>query len=114
MGQPLAIARADLVADDAAVHVTEVDVETGVPLPLPLDVVALQIGNFLDRAAKAGRANHRAIRARQAALGDFVPARMFQVRQQQIADAVGIEPARDLIDGLLPGCLGGLQLLPRY
>ena len=91
MRQPLPIARADLVAHDAAVHVTEVDVEARIPLPLPLDVIALQIGDLLDGAAKASRADHGAIRARQAAHGDFVPARMVQVGQQQIADAVGVQ-----------------------
>ena len=67
------------VDDVAAIHVAEVQIETRVPLPFPFDMIALQVANLVDRRTKAGRTDHRAIRAGQTAGGDFGPARMFQI-----------------------------------
>ena len=52
---------------------------------LPVEIVRV-----LDRGAEAGRADHRAVAAGQAALGDVVPARVLQIGQQQLAHVVGV------------------------
>ena len=46
-----------------------------------------EVARVLDRGAEAGRADHRAVAAGQAALGHLVPARMLEVGEQQVADA---------------------------
>ena len=102
-----------MVAHDAAVHVAEIPVEAGVPLSHAFDVIAVQIAHVLDRAAKTGRADHRAIRARQAARRHFRPARMFQVVEQQVANVGRVEPLGDLVDRLLPRGLGVRQVARR-
>ena len=48
----------------------------------------VQVVRILHRGAEAGRTDHGAVAAGQAALGDIVPARMFQVGQQQVAHIV--------------------------
>ena len=44
--------------------------------------VAVEVGDVLDRRAEAGRADHRAVAAREAPLGDVVPARVLEVARQ--------------------------------
>ena len=46
-----------------------------------------EIAVILDRGAEAGRADHGAVAAGQAALGDLVPARMLEIGLQQLFDA---------------------------
>ena len=109
--EPLTVAGANRRSHGAAVHVAEIEVEARIPAPLAINVVPLQIADVLDAAAKAGRANHRAIGARQAAVGDIRPARMLQVGKQEVVDVAGIDLA-GLLSGLLPadiafGKLGG-------
>ena len=48
-----------------------------------------QVARVLDRRAEAGRADHGAVGAGQAALGHVVPARMLEVAQQQLVHVVG-------------------------
>src|SRR5450759_987649 len=74
---PLAVARARGAADRAPVDVRVVDREARVPALVALDVLAGEVGDVLDRRAEARRADHRAVAARQAALGDLVPARVL-------------------------------------
>src|SRR5579884_2141562 len=72
---PLAVARLGGVPHVAAVDVREVHGEARVPPPPPLRVFAGEVGRVLDRAAEAGGAHHRAVRAGEAPGGDMVPAR---------------------------------------
>lgn len=102
VSHPLAIAIACVVSHDAAVHVTEFEIETGIPLPLTLDMFTGQIADFGDGAAKTRRADHGAVRARQTAVGDIVPARVFEVGQQQVMNIGDVHPFGNLIDGVLP------------
>ena len=60
---------------------------------------------------KAGRTDHRAIAAGQAAFGDLVPARMVGVGLQQFLEAVGIEVPSHLAPGSRDDPFGGGELL---
>src|SRR5690606_37395899 len=111
--QPLPVPAADVVADDAAVHVAEVDVEAGVPLPLAADVIAAQTRDLAHRRAEAGRADHRAVRARETTLGNMLLARVLEVVHQWVSDAVGVEGPLDLIVRLLSLLFGKSHHFPR-
>ncbi len=103
MGEPLTVARADIVANQSAVDVAEVGIETGIPASLPFHMLIPEIRNFFHGAAEAGRADHGAIRAGETALACFLPARMFQLREEQIAEVGRLHVASDLVDRALPG-----------
>src|SRR5512132_3280418 len=75
--QPLAVASPHAGPDAAAVDVGELVRETGIPPPPPLDEVPRQVRAVLDGVAEAGGAGHRAVRAGEAALRDFVPLGML-------------------------------------
>src|SRR5271165_218940 len=97
---PLPVARLRALADAAAVDEREVHGEATVPDPDPLGRGAGQVAMVLDGGAEAGRADHRAVRAGQAALGDLIPALVVEVRLQQLLQPVGLQRAPHL--GLRP------------
>ena len=113
MREPLAITGANIVAHNCAIEVSELRVETGVPTTHAVDMVAGQITDVADRAAKARWANHGAIGARQAAVGNLRPTRMFQVTQQQVANVGRIQMFCNLLDGLLPSRFGAVEFRMR-
>ena len=82
---PLPVARAGRRPDAAAVQVGVLDREARVPDAGALRLGAGQVGRVLDGGAEAGRADQRAVAARQAALGDLVPARVLEVGEQRLA-----------------------------
>ena len=55
--------------------------EAGIPAPRARRLHAGEIARILHRRAEAGRADHRAIGAGEAALGDIGPARMLEIAQ---------------------------------
>jgi hypothetical protein len=63
--------------------------EARVPLAPPLGMLALEIGNILNRRAKARGTNHGAIRAGQAAVGHVVPSRMLIISIEKFFDSGG-------------------------
>src|SRR3569833_932070 len=105
VGHPLAITRTGALPDTAAMDVAVLQSETGIPGPHPLGAGARKIAVVLDRGAEAGRADHGAVAAAQAALGDLVPARMLQIALQQLLQPLGFHPATHLADGAY-GCRG--------
>ena len=62
--------------------------------------------DVLDRRAEAGRADHRAVAAGQAAIGDVVPARVLEVAVEQLADAGDVQLAAHLRRGARVRALG--------
>jgi hypothetical protein len=74
MAEPLSIARCDGGAYRSAVHIREILRETGIPSAPAPGAVATERIRILYAVAKAGRANHRAIAARQAFFGRLIPA----------------------------------------
>ena len=94
---PLPIARTRRVADAAAMDKREIHGEAGIPFPHPFCRRAAQIAVILYRRTEAGGANHGAVAAGQAALGDVVPARMIEVAQQQLPQSLRLQPAAHLI-----------------
>src|SRR5450755_162881 len=99
VSHPLAVAGSRRVADRAAVNVRVVDREAGIPALVTFDVLALEIGDVLHRRAEARRADHRAVAAGQAALGDLVPTRVLEVAVQQPLDIRRVELATHLRGG---------------
>src|SRR5674476_1578631 len=63
---------------------------------MALDVLAGEIGDVLDGRAEARRTDHRAVAARQTALGDVVPARVLVVAVEQLADVGDVDLATHL------------------
>src|SRR3954452_9103132 len=94
VGHPLAVARARRAADAAAVDVGVPEREARVPHADALGLVAGEVGHVLDVAAEARRAHHRAVAARQAAIGHVVPARMLEVVGEQVLDPARVERPR--------------------
>ena len=94
--EPLTVPIADAIACRASCRVAKVEMKTGVPLPISLDMITLQIGHFFHRAAETGWADHRAVGAGQAAAGDIVPVWMIKMRYQTFTKAIGIEMFGDL------------------
>lgn len=74
-----------------------IDIKTGVPTPLANDFLIGQVVNFVDTRTKACRADHRAVRARQASCCDIVPMGIFQLRQQSIPYPVRIQMFSNLL-----------------
>src|SRR5215831_258281 len=68
-------------------NVREVGGKAGVPPPPALRVLAFQIGDIFHGAAETGRADHRAIGARQASPGYVIPARVLVIAVEQFFDA---------------------------
>ena len=66
---------------------------------MALDVLALQVGHVLDRRAEARRADHCAVAAREAAVGDILPAGVLIVAVQQRLDVGRVELAPHLRGG---------------
>ena len=60
--------------------------KTRIPATPALGMVTGHVGDVLDRRAEAGRADERAVRAREAALGHVVPALMLVARIQKLLD----------------------------
>ena len=60
-------------------------------------LLAGEVARVLDRRAEAGRADHRAVAAGEAALGDVVPARMLEIGEEQVVDAVGVASSRPML-----------------
>ncbi len=83
MGQPLTVAGGCRRANTATMDVRKVQCETRVPFASTLRVLSLKIGTILDCRAKAGWANHGAVSASHAALGDPLPLRMLHVATQK-------------------------------
>ncbi len=79
MRDPLAVAGARIRARVAAKHIGVHGVEAGIPDSLPVDFAARQVVDFLDIPAEASGADLGAICAAQAAPGDLVIHRVFQV-----------------------------------
>src|SRR5581483_2616743 len=52
-----------------------------------------QVGDLLDARAEAGRTDERAVAAREAALGDLVPALVLEVPGEEPAEVRRVEPA---------------------
>ena len=48
-----------------------------------------EVAGVLDRGAEAGRADHGAVAAGQAALRDVVPARVLEIAEEERVDVVG-------------------------
>src|SRR4029453_5827889 len=90
VGQPLAVAGSRRLPDRAAVDVRVVDREARVPDPGTCNG-SIQVVRVLDGGAEARRARHRAVAAREAAVGDLVPARMLEVVAQEVADVARVE-----------------------
>src|SRR5579862_4539475 len=93
---PLPVARAPALAYAAAVQIGEIQREAGIPFADALGRRTCEVAVILDGGAEAGRADHGAIAAGKAALGDVDPARMVRVRLQQVLDAVGVERSAHL------------------
>lgn len=73
MGDPLSISRADGVANGSTGGVREIGIEARVPASLANDRFIGQVVDFIDTRAEAGRADHGAVCAREAARGDIIP-----------------------------------------
>src|SRR5579872_2355379 len=85
---PLPIARPRRTAHRSAVDIREVHREAAVPATLAFRGTGGEKVLSVHRGAEAGRTDHRAVAAGQAALRDIVPTRMLQVRLQQLAHVV--------------------------
>ncbi len=105
----------------------ELDVEAGIPVPLPVRGAG-KIRDFLVARTKAGRTGQRAVGAGKTPLSHRVPARVLQIAHEQRRHRGGIDAARlpggdalrlragsgDVIrGGRLPGQLGQ-QLAPDF
>jgi hypothetical protein len=98
----LAVARARGCAHARRVPVGVLEREARVLHARVLGLLAGEVGEVLGGAAEARRADLGAVAARQAALGDVVPARMLEVAEQQVADVRRrVEPADLLVGGPL-------------
>ncbi len=91
VGQPLAVAVTDAGPEVAVRDAREVEREAGGPATLRLARRASQVGRLVDVAAEAGRADHRAAGAGEAALGDLVPAVRFELRHEAVLEPVGAD-----------------------
>jgi hypothetical protein len=80
----------------------EVDVETRIPTSIANDLIVDQIMDFIDRMAKAGRADEGAVGTTQASRRHIVPMRMIEFGEQSVPDPIGFEMAHDLIRSSLP------------
>ena len=112
--QPLAVARADVGPHVPAGGVGMVEVEARIPEADPLAALAVKVGDVFDRVAEAGRADHGAVGARQAAAGHVVPAGMLQVIVEQLGQVGRVEPARDLALGVADNACRRAQILRRW
>ena len=63
----------------------EIGVEARVPTALSDGRIVEQVGDLVDTRAKAGRADHGAIGAREASIGDIFPMGVIQTRQECFA-----------------------------
>src|SRR4029450_9969649 len=79
VGHPLPVAVLRPRPEVAAGDLREVAREARVPAPLGDRVCAVEVRPLRDARAEAGRADERAVRARQAALRDLGPARVVEV-----------------------------------
>ena len=102
MRKPLPVARPDIGPHVAPGGVGVLEVEARIPEADSLAALAVQVGNIFDRVAEAGRADHRAVGARQAAVGHVVPAWVLEVVVEQLGQVGRVEPAR----GSGPRCRG--------
>ena len=102
MCQPLPISMRDAVAGRSMTHVRETEIEAGIPVALPFDVVARQARNLFNRTAKTSRADHGTVRTSQASRAHLIPVTVSQILSQNVACCFGIECANLLVDGLLP------------
>ena len=105
MGQPLAVAILAARAEAAAGHLGEAGGEARVPDALGDGVGAGQVGLLGHAGAEAGRADHGAVRARQAAIRDLRPARAVECVEQAVMEALGDDRVADR--GADLGHLGG-------
>jgi hypothetical protein len=62
-------------------------------------MITSDVTDIFHRSAEAGRADHCAIGACQAALSNIVPARMFKALVEKILDPVGVDAPRLLVRG---------------
>ena len=88
-----------------------VEVEARIPDADSLAALAVEIGDIFDRVAETGRADHRAVGARQAAVGDVVPAGMLEVIVKQLGQVGRVEPSRDLALGVADNSCRRAQIL---
>src|SRR5512139_3742261 len=92
--EPLAVARPDRGPDASAVDVGEIRGEARVPTPGPHRLRSREIGRVFDGRAEAGRADHRAVPAGEAAARHVVPAGILVAPAEQLRKPFGVEPAR--------------------
>ncbi|GEM_PF-2412101 len=97
---PLPISAFHTIPRGASVHVAEGDIEARVPVAFAINVVASQIRHLGHGRAETRRTHHRAIRTRQASIGDFLPSRMAKIVHQQITNVGRIKLFGNLINGL--------------
>ena len=109
MGDPLAIARLGRVANTTTVNIGKAGCEAGVPPAPAFGVTPGYVANIFDVGAEAGGADHGAVGAVQAAASDVVPAGIFEVIEQELAESIGIDAA-----ALAGSCRldGGADLAP--
>src|ERR1039457_2598334 len=114
VGQPLAVARASRAPQGAAVQERVLDRKTGLPQADALCLGPGEVADVLDARAEAGRADHRAVAARKTALRDLVPARVFEVASEQVAQVAGLDRASHALSGTLDGSVGRGHVLRRH
>ena len=84
MRQPLAVARANIRADMTSMHVRKIRVEARIPYPHAFSIFTAQVADISNIAAKTCWAHHRAVRAREASLGEIFPARVVEPIEQDV------------------------------
>ncbi len=99
MSHPLPIASLGRGSYAASMDVGKTQSETRIPTAPTLRMITGDVTDIFYRSAEAGRANHCAIGASQAALSDTVPARMVKALIEKILDPVGVDATRLLVRG---------------
>jgi hypothetical protein len=72
-------------------HPRKIHCEAGIPGPPALGMIARNIGNILNRRAETGGTNHRTICASQTTFRNLIPARVFEIVQKQLWQAIRIQ-----------------------
>ncbi len=93
MRQPHPVSIFDRRANVLAVDIPMFLRKTGIPQSGVFGVLVREVRGLLDRMTKAGRADHRAIRAGEATSRHFIPSRMFVGLVEGLRQARVIEPS---------------------